>query len=308
MPAHPLPPVAFSITAPPVMVTVALPPEPPPPMPAPPIAPGCPDGPVTLMALIVPPEMVMSASPPAPPPPIPAPSWLPVAVMLPPVISILPAFLRFPPPMPAPPRVPVAHREPLPSVSVIVSFPLVSFPSASVSLLCCRPAWATPPVKVLLPFSSMLVLPLPVTSTAAWPVELASISTFSKVTLAVWPLSALMVTVFPVLVPELESVMVMSGSLRSLISPSLSRTYSFWFSSFQFHWLMRLPSFVAWISMEPLTISYVAAKAGRVMPVIMAQARARAAIRCAATRGGGDAFFLPKSTGTCPRTRMASLR
>ena len=285
------------------MVTVALPPEPPPPMPAPPIAPGCPDGPVTLMALIVPPEMVMSASPPAPPPPIPAPSWLPVAVMLPPVISILPAFLRFPPPMPAPPRVPVAHREPLPSVSVIVSFPLVSFPSASVSLLCCRPAWATPPVKVLLPFSSMFVLPLPVTSTAAWAVELALISTFSKVTLAVWSLSASMVTVFPVLVP----VMVMLLSGRSLMSPSLSLTYSFC-SPFINHWLMRWPLSVAWISMEPLTISYVAAKAGRAMPVIMAQARARAAIRCAAMRGGGEAFFLPKGTGTCPRTRMASLR
>ena len=209
MPAHPPPPVAFSITAPPVMVTVALPPEPPPPMPAPPIAPGCPDGPVTLMALIVPPEMVMSASPPAPPPPIPAPSWLPVAVMLPPVISILPAFLRFPPPMPAPPRVPVAHREPSPSVSVIVSFPLVSL--ASVFLLCSRPAWATPPVKVLLPFSSMLVSPLPVTFTAAWPVELALISTSFKVTLAVVPWSASMVTEFPVLLPVM--VISLSGSL-----------------------------------------------------------------------------------------------
>ena len=304
MPAHPPPPLAFSITASPVMVTVALPPEPPPPMPAPPIAPGCPHGSVPPMALIVPPEMVMSASPPEPPPPIPAPSRPPVAVMLPPVISILPASFIFPPPMPAPPKSPVAVNFPSLSVSVMVSFPLVSFPSASVSLLCCRPAYQLPPVNVLSPFNSMLVLPLPVTSTAAWPVELALISTLSKVTLAVWSLSASMVTVFPVLVP----VMVMSLSGRFWMGPSLSLTYSFLFSSFQFHWLMRLPLSVAWISMEPLTISYVAAKAGRAMPVIMAQARARAAIRCAATRGGGAAFFLPKGTGTCPRTRMASLR
>ena len=272
-------------------------------MPAPPIAPGCPHGSVPPMALIVPPEMVMSASPPEPPPPIPAPSRPPVAVMLPPVISILPASFIFPPPMPAPPKSPVAVNFPSLSVSVMVSFPLVSFPSASVSLLCCRPAYQLPPVNVLSPFNSMLVLPLPVTSTAAWPVELALISTLSKVTLAVWSLSASMVTVFPVLVP----VMVMSLSSRSWMYPLLSLTYSFC-SPFINHWLMRLPFSVAWISMEPLAISYVAAKAGRVMPVIMAQARARAAIRCAATRGGGAAFFLPKGTGTCPRTRMASLR
>ena len=183
---------------------------------------------------------------------------------------------------------------------------MVSFPLVSV-LLCSRPAWPESPVKVLLPFNSMLVLPLPVTSTAARSVELASISTSFKVTLAVVPWSASMVTVFDVLVPELELVMVMSLSGRSLMSPPLSLTYSFC-SPFINHWLMRLPPSVAWISMEPLTISYVAAKAGRVMPVIMAQARARAAIRCAATRGGGAAFFLLKGTGTCPRTRMASLR
>ena len=205
--------------------------------------------------------------------------------------------------MPAPPKPPVTVNFPSLSVSVMVSFPLVSFPSASVSLLCSRPACWLPPVNVLLPFNSMLVSPLPVTSTAAWPVELALISTFSKVTLAVWSLSASMVTVFPVLVP----VMVISLSSRSWMYPLLSLTYSFC-SPFINHWLMRLPFSVAWISMEPLAISYVPAKAGRAMPVIMAQARARAAIRCAATRGGGDAFFLPKSTGTCPRTRMASLR
>ena len=217
-------------------------------------------------------------------------------------MAACPSFPK-PPPIPALPAPPLAVSLPSLLLSVMVKVPLVSFPSEFVSLLCSRPAWPESPVKVLLPFSSMLVSPLPVTFTAAWPVELALISTLSKVTLAVWSLSASMVTVFPVLVP----VMVISLSGRSLMSPSLSLTYSLC-SPFINHWLMRLPSFVAWISMEPLTISYVAAKAGRAMPVIMAQARARAAIRCAATRGGGAAFFLPKSTGTCPRTRMASLR
>ena len=59
-----------------------------------------------------------------------------------------------------------------------------------------RPAWPSPLLSLLSPSSSMLTLPSPFVETAALPSLLTSMFTPERVTFAVWPFSALMVTVF----------------------------------------------------------------------------------------------------------------
>ena len=110
----------------------------------------------------------------------------PLAVILPPVISMVPAPLPSLEPMPAAPLPPVAVRLPvsLPSASfsdVMVSLP-VSLPSSLFSL-CSRPAWRRSLVRVLLPLSVIFVSPAPSTLRAAS--FLAVMLTLSSVTLRV---------------------------------------------------------------------------------------------------------------------------
>ena len=170
----------------------------------------------------------------------------------------------------------------------MVSVPLVSLPSESVSLLCSRPACQPPLVRVLLPFSSMFVLPLPVTLTAASPVSLVSILTLSSVTFTVLPSSASIVTVFEDAVEVSRFVITVSVSFL-VVSPFC---------------VTSLPLSPAEIEMSPFSMYHVPAKAGSVIPTTRAAVRARAAARFPVERRA----VLTAETGLCPRTRMASLR
>ena len=170
----------------------------------------------------------------------------------------------------------------------MVSVPLVSLPSESVSLLCSRPACQPTLVRVLLPFSSMFVLPLPVTLTAASPVLLVLILTLSSVTFTVWPSPASIVTVFEDAVEEPLLLITVSVSFSFVVLPCVT----------------LLPFSPAEIEISPLSMYHVSAKAGSVIPTTRAAVRVRAAARFAVERRA----VLTAETGLCPRTRIASLR
>ena len=113
----------------------------------------------------------------------------PMAVMLPPVISMVPAPLPSLEPMPAAPLPPVAVRLPVSLPSASFSDVMVSLPVVPVlSSLCSRPAWRRSLIRVLLPLSVIFVSPSPSTLRAAS--FLAVMLTLSSVTLRVLSLPA----------------------------------------------------------------------------------------------------------------------
>ena len=192
MPSPVLPPTASSMV-PPLMVILVLPVAIEPlPMPAPLSPP---------LAFTVPPLMVILVLvwPVALEPlPMPAPPSLPLpplAVMLPPAISMMPAPLFLAPPMPAAPLPPVAVRMPESFSDVMVSLPVSTESSLSSLLfsLCSRPACWPSLVRVLSPLSVIVVLPAPSTLRAAS--LLALMLTLSSVTLRVLslPVALLMI-------------------------------------------------------------------------------------------------------------------